>query len=1166
MRFKTMKKNLDYEAVCLKTSLTKILRVMKFTLLLILFTTVQLFATVYSQTTRLSINMKNATLADIFEQIEEKSEFRFLYNNEMIKKENLPYVNCIGKTIDEILDQVLDGTGNSYSILENNLIVITPTDVQQQRSGVKGKVTNASGEPIPGATVLVKGTTNGAVTDPDGNYTLTNVPENAVLIFSFVGMKSTEIAFSGQPVLDVQLLEETIGIEEVVAVGYGKQSRHTITTSISKLDNKVLENIPYTNAATALKGTLAGVRVQSTSGQPGATPRIIIRGGTSIKSPDSATPLYVIDGVTRYNMDDINQSDIESIQVLKDAASTAIYGALGSNGVVIIETKSGESGKMQVNYKYDLTFSETSRRYDLLSGKDFVYYARLGLYATAQILPTVAGQLNGTTYAGGAGNDLSKNTYSSLQFLNSENEYKLNKGWQSIPDPLDPSKTLIFSDTDYQDMLFRTGISQNHSFSISGGSEKAKFHMGVGYSDNEGIAIMTNYKRFSLNFSGDIKVTNKIKAFARVMYSNRRDRQVHTLDVFKSGLIQPPTNKVYFEDGTLCPGRNFGYSNPLYSLSVYRPRNLANDLTLIVGGQIEILPDLVFEPQLSWNQRTSYSRNFRTAYWSGVSSYNTSRDANASFSESFSPQFNGVFNYSKVIDNSDLNITAGFSYFGRDYDSFSAAGNGAATDLIPTLNASALPTSVTGEETHHILLGYFSRATYMYKQKYLLNASLRYDGASNLGENNKWGLFPGVSLGWHVDKEDFWKAFPKDLFQLKLRGSYGVTGNISGLGLYQAQGEYSSSAKYDGNSALQISVLPNQNLKWEQSKTLDFGMDIGVFNKRIDIMLDYYRRVSDNLLTTLDMPPSTGFSSIITNYGSLENKGFEIGLSARILPPSSAFQWNISLNTAKVNTKILKLPPNGIENNRVGGVYVWDDKLGDYTWKGGLQEGGKIGNLYGYKQVSVYATDEEAAAGPVDMLIPRDDKTKHGGDVNWLDADHNNQIDSKDQVYMGNQYPDLTGGFTNLFVYKNFSLNVRMDYTLGGTLYYETGARLEGNFSGANALSSKILRSWQKQGDITDIPKYYWADQNANWNVWNNRGSSRYYQKTDFLCLRELTLTYDFPKSLLRRVKFESLKFHVTGSNLYYFTNYEGLNPEQSSSDTAYPVPRELIFGVSINF
>ncbi len=602
-------------------------------------------------------------------------------------------------------------------------------------------------------------------------------------------------------------------------------------------------------------------------------------------------------------------------------------------------------------------------------------------------------------------------------------------------------------------------------------------------------------------------------------------------------------------------------------MSVYNPKNKVNDLTMTVGAEAEIVPNLTFSPQFSFQYRGAYSRNFLSSYLDGPTTLVTSRNASGSYSDASRPQFNAVLTYGKTFNSDhDVEVKGGFSYLGANNISLSANGADAATDIIPTLNASATPTAVGGMETQHALIGYFSRATYNFKRKYMFNVSLRYDGASNLGENNKWGLFPGASLGWNLDKENFWSIFPEDLIRLKLRGSYGVTGNISGLGLYQAQGEYSASTRYDGDAGIQITTLPNQDLKWERSKTADVGFDLGLFNGRVNVIFDYYRRVTDNLLTSLNLPPSTGFATILTNYGSLENKGYEIELNANILKPTSAFQWNLAFNTATVNSKILKLPENGIENNRVGGVYVYDPGRGDYAWLGGLQEGQRIGDLYAYKQVSVYATDEEAIQGPVDMLIPRTDKTKYGGDVNWLDVDRNDTIDTRDRVYMGNSIPRITGGLTNNFSYKNLSLSVRMDYTVGATIYNEAVARMEGNFSGANAISANVRRSWQNQGEITDVPRYYWADQNAQWNVWSGRGNSRHYEKLDFLCLREITIGYGLPESIVDRLGIAGFRVNLTGSNLYYFTKYGGLNPEQTNSDSAYPNPRSFIFGASIIF
>lgn len=1125
----------------------------------------------------IDLSFNNNSLIEVFNAIESQSNFKFNYSDDDVAGEKRINKNYQDATIAEVLIDISREAKLKFKQVNRNINVNRLNRHESKKDALRvtikdvnisGKVTDENGQGLPGASVIVKGTpANGTVSNLDGYYKL-NVNEGETLVVSFVGYKSQEVVVGGQSVIDISLSPDVTALDEIVVVGYGSQSRETITTSVSKLDDEVLENIPYSNAAQALEGTLAGVRVQTNSGQPGAAPNIIIRGGTSINNPNSSPPLYIIDGVYRNNMNEINTRDIASIQVLKDAAATAIYGAQGSNGVIIIETNSGKSGGIKVNYTVDYTTSKVGKKYDLLTGRDEVYFARLGLKATTELRPDLIGQLTASTYLGGVGNDLSNNTYSSIQYLSPENEHKLNEGWESMPDPVDPSKTLIFSSVDWQDILFRTAASQSHSATVSGGNERSKFYLGLGYQDIQGIAIETGYKRISLNFSGEAKVSDKVKLSARVMYANTNNNYVpSTGSVFKSSLIGPSTNKQYFEDGSFSTGRNFGYSNPFYKISTYHPKNQGNDLTVIISSEAKILPGLTFTPQISIRKTNSYARNFQEAYRNGPTNLVTSRNASASFSEMSSPQANGVFTYLKSFnDDHNVELKAGFTYFESNNVGISARGSNAATDIIYTLNASATPVSVSGSETEQVMIGYFSRASYNYKSKYLFNASLRYDGASNLGDNNKWGVFPGISVGWNVDRENFWDGLPENLLKLKLRASYGVTGNISGLGRYQAQGAYSVSSLYDGNAGIQITTLPNKDLRWEQSKTMDVGMDIGLFNNRIGILFDYYRRETSNLLTTLKLPLSTGFSSILTNYGSLENRGYEIEVSAQVLPATSPLKWNMAFNTADVKSKILRLPDNGVENNRVGGVYVYDPAKGDYGYLGGLQEGGRVGDLYGYQQESVYSTDAEAAEGPVDMLIPRTDKTKYGGDVNWLDLDENDTIDTRDRIYMGNKIPRITGGLTNSFSFKSFSMVVRMDYTLGATVYYENGARTSGNFSGANAINGDIRRSWQKQGDVTDVPRYYWADQNAQWNVWNSRGSSRFYQKTDFLCLREVTFAYSLPRDFLERIKIEEWRFHITGSNLIYFTDYDGLSPEQTNSDTAYPNPRSIILGASITF
>lgn len=1033
---------------------------------------------------------------------------------------------------------------------------------------ITGTVKDRSGETLPGVSVKLKGTSIGANTNTTGSYSIPVSDGNGVLIFSFIGMQNQEVEISGRKVIDVTLLASLESLQEVVVIGYGSQSRETITTSVSKLDTKVLANVPFSNVASALQGTLSGVRVQTTSGMPGSGPRIIIRGGTSINNPDGAGPLYVVDGVIRSNINTIDQSDIESLQVLKDAAATSIYGARASNGVVIITTKSGKSGKAVIDYKYDLTISDNVEEYDLLNARDYIQFQRLGIYrsATWGNKPAQLAILSSASSAG-TGNDLTKNTAYTTQYLNAQNQHKLNEGWQSMPDPIDPTKTIIFDDFDFQNNIYRTGISGNHSISASGGTDKGSFSAGLGYLNNDGIVITTNFKRLNGHINGDFNIKDNLKVFGRLIYSNRQDNNPTSEATFGRSIGLPPTAKYKFEDGTLAPGASSSLGNSEYLLNTVDRRNVGDDLTVAFGAQWKILPGLTFDPQVSLWQVTGDARSFQRAFWNGPLSYVTTRAASSSNSKSLQKQADGVFTYIKSLkDDHNFEAKVGFSYYSTFSSSLSGNGRDAATDLIPTLNASALPVSISSAESEQLIFGYFGRINYDFKQKYLLSVNARYDGASNLGEAYKWGLFPGISLGWNVHKERFWSGLPENLLKLKLRASYGVNGNISGLGPYTAQGQYNVGVRYGGSAAVQNTVIANSELQWEQSKTLDFGLDLGVFNNRVNVVFDVYRRVTDNLLASLSMPHSTGFSSTLTNAGSLENKGVELELNTRIMPGTSNFQWDLGFNVARVSNKILKLPYNGIKNNRIGGVEVWDSKTNSYVWKGGLQEGGTMGDYYTYNMLGVYATDAEAANAPLDNLTPIADKKVYGGDAIIADLDGNKILDTRDQVYAGNMYPKWTGGFSNSFSYKNMGLYIRTDFTAGQTIFNYTNLTMIAQLQGDNGLSRELLQSWQKPGDVSELPVFVYADQQVRNKLYRGAaGTTRFYEKGDFLAIRELTFTYDVPKALLQKAKISALRFNVTGHNLHYFTKYSGLNPEYGGQDNGrYPIPRNIIFGLNV--
>lgn len=1036
-----------------------------------------------------------------------------------------------------------------------------------QTQTISGTVTSAEdNEPLPGVNILVKGTSSGTVTDVEGKYSLSVGDEAQILIFSSIGFISNEVEINGRNIINLALQPDVQSLEEIIVIGYGEQSRETLTTSISKVDNKVLENIPYANPTAALQGSVAGLRVQNTTGQPGAAPRVVLRGGTSINNPNGANPLYIVDGVIRNNLDDINPADIASIQVLKDAAATAIYGARASNGVVIVTTKSGKAGQTRVSYRYVFSASQLREKYDLASARDYIHFGRLGLAATGVKNPDRLSRLD-LPVGFGIGNDLSNTTSFTPQYLTPENEYKLQEGWESMPDPLNPDQTIIFKGTDWQDVLFRTGLSHDHYVNVAGGGEKATFNASVGYLKNEGIAIFTNYERFSASLNGEMQVNDKLRAFARLNYTNSNDNEVFSTDqIFRRALALPPTAKYTFEDGTLAPGQNRSIGNPEYHLSRINAFNEESRLTLSGGFQWEVLPNLVFEPTASLYSVKANANSFQKSYYNTPTQFIDSRDASASYSDWNQSQFDAVLTYDKVLW-SDHNVQAkvGLSYFNRENYNMSANGRGAASDFIPTLNASAEPTNVYSYLTQQVILGYFGRLTYDYQQKYLFSLNARYDGASNLGENYRWGFFPGVSAGWNLHREDFWDPMSNAISRLKLRASYGVNGNLGDLSDFHAQGEYQVGNIYNGFAAIQNIRMANPNLQWEESKTVDFGFDLGLLNDRISVLFDYYNRTTDNLLTDLTLPKSTGFVSILTNLGSLRNQGVEIELGANVITTNSGLSWDVSINAAHNSNEIIELPENGNENNRIGGVYVYDPSLGDYAWKGGLQEGGTIDDMYGYQQLSIYATDAEAAEGPYDELVPGTDKTKFGGDVEWLDVDQNDTIDTRDRVFMGNPYPDWTGGFTSNLSYKGLSLLVRMDYAIGHTIYNDARMRFNGQTQGDIGISTDILRSWQEQGDETDIARYYWADQLAQSNVW--RGNSMYYEKGDYLALREVTLAYNLPTEWMDRIGLSNVRLYFTGSNLYYFTNYRGLSPEDGGTDSGrYPVPRNYNLGVNVSF
>lgn len=1083
--------------------------------------------------------------------------------------------------------------------------------INAQNITVTGKVNDGSGA-LPGASIIVKGTAIGAVSDFDGMFILDNIDKDAILIVSFIGYLTQEIQVKGQTVINVVLVSDATSLDEVIVVGYGSQSRRTVTTSVSKLDKKVLENVPFSNLTQALQGSVSGVSVRTSSGQPGVASKVLVRGGTSINNPEGATPLYIVDGVIRNDIDDINSFDIASLQVLKDAASTSIYGARGSNGVIILTTNTGKAGKSKVTYNFSTQNSQINKEYDFLGGEDFIRLSRLGIKNAADIFGGARPNARDNNLIGktpyGTGNDLtSSSPFATLLKSNLTSATisdLIAKGWQEMVDPLNSANTIMFKSTDWNDVLFQSALTQNHNLGFSGGGEDGTFDLSLGHLKGDGITIFTGHQRFTGKLNAYYKLSDNFSMNGRVLYSSSSNNQVVSNSVvFNRYLGNAPTTKYLLEDGTLAPGQNNINGNPLYQMGKMKGINESDKLQLSVDGNLKITDDLMFTPSLSLYTNNQSGNSFQQAFLNGSNgTIDNSRPATKYSNNWSQQQYEGVFTYTKAgttISNFDAKL--GASYFDRTIKTFNAAGKGSPSDLAQTLDSSPIPVSVYSNDTKLVMNSIFGRLNYDYDNRYLLTASFRYDGASNLGEDNKYGFFPGLSVGWNAHEEKFWSVMPNAMTSLKLRASYGVNGNLGTLGDFQAGGLYSGSTNglsnsYNGQSALVNTQIANPSLTWEQSKTLNAGFDIGFNDNKIKLFGDFYNRLTSDLLTNLTLPSNSGFSTVLTNLGGLRSTGYEFELSALIYK-QNGFDISFGANISHNSNVIEALPSNGNLNNRIGGTQIWDQATNAYVFVGGLQEGGKIGDFYAHRQLYILPTQAAADAYNAsnrDVYVGKGagnpNGIKYPGDAVFEDTDKNGIVDSRDRVYMGNMFPKLVGGFTLNASYKAFSLAVRTDYSLGATIYNEARARFVGQFQGNYGLIAESLQSWQKEGDITDVPRYRWADQTNQNNLFRSeasgaayntnmfQGNSRYYESGDFFSIREVTLGYSFSEGILNKAKIAALRLYVTGSNLYYFTDYKGLSPEVQGIDGGsslglnsagasgtYPVPKSFLLGLNIS-
>ncbi|WP_159522458.1 TonB-dependent receptor [Sunxiuqinia indica] len=1129
----------------------KFLITMKLTIVLSLLLVVQSFAIqTYSQETTLNLNVYDVSIKNVLKEIENQSKFYFLYNDDLIDVSRKVNINVQNSNIEDILNQVLKKQKIGY-VIKGRQIVLSPLAEKDylallQDITVGGKVSDSSGDPLPGVTVVIKGTTKGTITDSNGNYELTNVSPNQVLVFSFVGMRSQEIPVKGKQQINVMLGEETIGLKDVVVVGYGTQTKTMVSTAISSIDSEKLSSIPVTSPAEAMVGQIAGVRFQQASGDPGSAPYIRIRGNGSLTSSNS--PLFVIDG---YPTDDaslfnaILPNDIESIDVLKDAASAAIYGSRAGNGVILVTTKQGKLGKTKFTFDATTGIQQVTQRYEMAGPELFAEVAK---------------------------------------------ESRVNSGLD-IPDFLNQPER--WANTDWQDVIFRTAPFQNFQIGASGGSEKMNFNISFGYLDNQGVLVNSFEKRYSMRASFNSMLTKKLEVGVNIAptYSVVRSQNTSggntrsgVTGVLADALNNIPMLPVWKENGDYYVNIqddemkaifNTKVSNPLNKLDAYR--DFTYSIMQTANTFISYTPIEGLTLKSTFNVGyTNFRNEMYTEAFLALGNGNTGNISTPNLAQITAKRTNvtnlnwywsNTATYDFKLGNKNL-FTALLGYDTSKQENYSleVTPRTDADNPVAFINtniksvAGAVLTSGASLKDEYVFDAFFARVNYSYDRKYLLSASIRKDRSSRFGPNNRDGIFPSVSAAWNISREQFMEE--QKLFSTaKVRLSYGETGNDRLSGSYPwltiLNKDYYNFGTVDARVLTYApSGFSNANLGWEKNKQFDMGIDIGVLKNRLNLNIDVYERNSNTIIEA-SIPTINGkASSALQNIGNVQNKGVEITLNSKNF--TEIFHWQTDFNISFNKNKITEL--NG--DAKVFGTE--DGYIRNYL-------GRPMADIYAYKVIGTFNNEQ-------DLIDYAQFGTQGIGDLRFEDVTGpdgvpDGKIDGNDMTLIGNAQPNFVCGLTNTFQYKSFDLNIILDGSYGGYVVNQFERAITLNRHLENMTASSAKNRWQSEENPGDGKTPRAGSQHLSTNITTN---SRYVYKTNFLRIRNVSLGYTLPRSTLQKLKIQNMRIFLTVANLYTFTKYPGWNPEGNTNGDnatsngydigAYPVSRNSSLGINLSF
>jgi TonB-linked SusC/RagA family outer membrane protein len=1177
-----------------------LIRLMKMTLyqfvLALIFSTVTMANSLNGQgklDTKVTVSITDMDLNNALRELSKSADVKFSYNSRMVSFDQKVSVNATNEVLSTVLSRILKPLNITYEIVSNQIVlqktkleeVVAVSINNQQQKMLTGVIVDDKGLSLPGASVLVKGTRNSTSTDFDGKFSIRVDDSAKILVVSFIGFDSVEIPIGNKTDFKITLKESSQTLNEVVVVGYGTVKKRDLTGAISSVSAEQLAAVPAMTAAQALQGKAAGLNIVTTSGAPGAGTNITIRGGTSITQ--STKPLYIVDG---YQMDDalniINPNDIKSIEILKDASSTAIYGARGSNGIIAITTKSGRKGKTAVSYNSFISFDKLSKKLDMMSNaEDFVKYQ----YEMAVLQGKPAAWSN--VFDNSLATD-SPNFYSGA-YGRINNRYAADYG------------------IDWQKKMFGgSGYTQNHNVNVSTGNETTQAFLSYNLNKQEGIIANHNETRNALRTKINSELYKGVRLDFNTMFSNTSTDGGGAYGGLKDVLLQPINGGTLFNQDQTLNTQTFGdfsaldsaydTENPIIENEASQSNKRSRVILANAGIEFDFLKHFTWRTsgQYSWSnsKSTSFSdENSRAALTNPV---NVGINGSIGNSESFSYQITNTLNYKNTFaDKHDVNVLLGqeVTYSESENNSINLVKFPLPNFGLDNISNATVSDKSTGHSRNG-LASFFARLNYSFDDRYFLTATIRNDGSSKFAEGNQWGVFPSVSGAWRISEEGFWKnnAIGNIITNMKVRAGYGITGN-NGIGnnLYLttvAQTDYPINNTPGNPVYVPSSTLGNKGLQWETLNATNLGVDISLFNRRIDITAEWYNnKIADMLLKSI-IPSSTGYADQYQNVGSMRNRGWELTLST-VNIKSNNFRWTTDLNFAFNKSKVLTLEKDQTQKTfSVGG-----NRSGSVTYYATVGE--QLGDMYGYVYEGLYTTaDFTQNTNGTYTLNPGVVKPFSGnaspGDVKFAADNEAGDQFTRKLVKIGNGTPDCIGGINNTFSYKGFDLSMFMKFSIGNDIYnaskhstspYALFQNVPTEF-GNNYYRLIDPVTGQKATTLARLQELN-PDEASRTSALNlvNSGyitypSSYFVEDGSYLRLAQLTVGYTLPKDWSEKVKIANARFYFTANNLWTITGYSGFDPEVSAGDndlvavtpgydsSAYPRSRSFVFGLNLTF